>query len=314
MNFGKRKLIDIDENDDSIANAGELENILSRGARLQQQMAQALDPSTSAWEQVHGIHEIPKPYVPPFMKSDEPPQGATEKMKDKMYNLEVDFEATDPNEESLIQIQPRGGQSQKPTINMERDQNQTAQELAEAEASRRQIKDMKFIRVKVKTLRIEAEDLLHQLIGSSFDLKIELPLPDIYQKKMSNQTVKLNNYEVLSFNEFGFHSLSLYNFRIDEETLADYVMSKMTVAIESHNVTGTLNMNKLMMAQDFKLEAFIELTQSLTQTKSVILPGRKRPQEVTETAQVHAGTLTVEMNLQSGDTEDEMKRNYQIQM
>jgi len=45
------------------------------------------------------------------MKSDEPPQGATEKMKDKMYNLEVDFEATDPNEESLIQIQPRGGQS-----------------------------------------------------------------------------------------------------------------------------------------------------------------------------------------------------------
>jgi len=39
MNFGKRKLIDIDENDDSIANAGELENILSRGARLQQQMA-----------------------------------------------------------------------------------------------------------------------------------------------------------------------------------------------------------------------------------------------------------------------------------
>ena len=111
MNFGKRKLIDIDENDDSIANAGELENILSRGARLQQQMAQALDPSTSAWEQVHGIHEIPKPYVPPFMKSDEPAQGSTDMMKDKMYNLEVDFEATDPNEESLIQIQPRGGQS-----------------------------------------------------------------------------------------------------------------------------------------------------------------------------------------------------------
>jgi hypothetical protein len=42
----------------------------------------------------------------------------------------------------------------------------------------------------------------------------------------------------------------------------------------------------------------------------VILPGRKRPQEVTETTQAHAGTLVVEMNLQSGDTEDEMKRNY----
>ena len=122
--------------------------------------------------------------------------------------------------------------------------------------------------------------------------------------------VKLNNYEVLSFNEFGFHSLSLYNFRIDEETLADYVMSQMTFAIEAHKVSGILNMNKLIMAHDFKLEASIDLTRTLTQTKSVILPGRKRPQEVTETTQAYAGTLVVEMNLQSGDTEDEMKRNY----
>ena len=150
----------------------------------------------------------------------------------------------------------------KPTINIDRDHN--SEELPEAEACRRQIKDMKYIRIKVKTLRIEAEDLLHQLIGNSFDLRIEIPLPDIYQKKMSNQTVKLNNYEVLSFNEFGFHSLSLYNFRIDEETLAEYVMSKMTVAIENHDVTGTLNMNKMIMAPDFKLDACIDLTQNRT--------------------------------------------------
>lgn len=76
--------------------------------------------------------------------------------------------------------------------------------------------------------------------------------------------VKLNNYEVLSFNEFGFHSLSLYNFRVDEETLAEYVMSQMTFAIEAHNVAGILNMNKLIMAHDFKLEACIDLTQTLT--------------------------------------------------
>ena len=30
--------------------------------------------------------------------------------------------------------------------------------------------------------------------------------------------------------------------------------------------------------------------------------------------QVHAGTVTVEINLQSGDSEDEMRRNYQIKM
>jgi hypothetical protein len=93
----------------------------------------------------------------------------------------------------------------------------------------------------------------------------------------------MNNYEVLSFNEFGFHSLSLYNFRIDEETLAEYIMSKMTVAIDNHEVTGTLNINKLIMAPDFKLDTCIDLTQSRTITKSVVLPGRKRPQEVTET-------------------------------
>jgi len=56
------------------------------------------------------------------MKSEEPLQRSPEKMKDKMYNLEVDYDATDPNEESFIKIQPRGGQSQQPTINMERDQ------------------------------------------------------------------------------------------------------------------------------------------------------------------------------------------------
>jgi len=33
-------------------------------------MADALNPSTSAWEQIHGIHEIPKAYVPPFMKDE----------------------------------------------------------------------------------------------------------------------------------------------------------------------------------------------------------------------------------------------------
>lgn len=48
------------------------------------------------------------------------------------------------------------------------------------EDGKRQIKDMKFIRIKVKTLRIESEQLLHKLIDESFNLQIEIPLPDPY--------------------------------------------------------------------------------------------------------------------------------------
>jgi len=45
---------------------------------------------------------------------------------------------------------------------------------------------MKFIRVKVKNLRIESEDLLHKLIDGSFNFQVAVPLPDIYQKKISD--------------------------------------------------------------------------------------------------------------------------------
>ena len=34
------------------------------------------------------------------------------------------------------------------------------------------------------------------------------------------QTVKLSNYDVVGMNEFEFQSLSLYNFKISEETFS----------------------------------------------------------------------------------------------
>lgn len=66
-------------------------------------MADALDPSTSAWEQLHGQFNVPKTYVPPFMKDehDEMMQDSPEKIKDKMYDLEVETKAQNPNDESL---------------------------------------------------------------------------------------------------------------------------------------------------------------------------------------------------------------------
>ena len=42
--------------------------------------------------------------------------------------------------------------------------------------------------------------------------------------------------------------------------------------------------------------------------------GKKKLQEHTETAMVPAGSLGIEINLQSGDSEDEMKRNFEIKM
>jgi hypothetical protein len=52
---------------------------------------------------------------------------------------------------------------------------------------------------------------------------VEVPLPDIYQKKLSNQSVKLSNYDVVAFNEFAYNSSSLYNFKVDEETLSKFI-------------------------------------------------------------------------------------------
>jgi hypothetical protein len=84
-------------------------------------------------------------------------------------------------------------------------------------------------------------------------------LPDKYLKKISDQEIKLNNYDVISNKEYAFNSLSLYNFRVDEETLADYVQSQMKFQIPNLEVHGSLNMNRLIMSHDFKLEASVEL-------------------------------------------------------
>lgn len=109
----------------------------------------------------------------------------------------------------------------------------------------------------------------------------------------------------MSFNEFAFNSLSLYNFRVDEDTLGQYVQSKMTFGIGAHQVEGFLNMNKLILSGDFKLEAVIDLQQKVSHLVEV-----KKGVTKTETSMVHCGTINVEINLQSGDSEDEMKRNY----
>jgi hypothetical protein len=81
--------------------------------------------------------------------------------------------------------------------------------------------DMKFIRFKIKKLTIDDGDLCQTMVNHGFSLTSALPLPDIYKQTISDQFVKLSNYDLISVNEFEFTSLTLYNFKLSEETVAD---------------------------------------------------------------------------------------------
>jgi hypothetical protein len=63
--------------------------------------------------------------------------------------------------------------------------------------------------------------------------------------------IKLSNYDVVSLNEFEFTSLTLYNFKISEETIANLTQSNLKVSLHDKNVMGTLNMGKLLLAPNF---------------------------------------------------------------
>ena len=202
--------------------------------------------------------------------------------------MQVEEEALNPFRESGPKKTTKG-------INYSKEQN--LEDLPIGEAERRQIKDMKFIRVRVKSLNVESGDLITALNQDTFKLEMTLPLPDINKKKLSEQLATLSNYETLQHNLFAFNSLSLYNFRVDEATLQAFVGSQMEVRIKEHGVHGTLNLNKLIMANDFRLETTIDLEQTISRSKEVIGGGRRKAQQETSTDVVSAGTLTVEINL-----------------
>ena len=80
-----------------------------------------------------------------------------------------------------------------------------------------------------------------------------MPLPDVYTRSVSNQQVKLSNYSVVSTNEFEFTSLSLYNFMISEDCFNKLSASELKVDIDGMGIEGKIQMNKLLMAPNFKL-------------------------------------------------------------
>ena len=66
---GGRQKINIDENDDTFSNVNEFKKIIDRGQRLKERMNDAI--GEDEWTKLHGPHNIPKKYVPPFLQQDD---------------------------------------------------------------------------------------------------------------------------------------------------------------------------------------------------------------------------------------------------
>ena len=62
----KRQTIDIDENNDNYHNVDAFSKAIERAKRLKGKMEEAI--GDDAWEKLHGPNEVPKKYVPPFLR------------------------------------------------------------------------------------------------------------------------------------------------------------------------------------------------------------------------------------------------------
>jgi len=169
---------------------------------------------------------------------------------------------------------------------------------------------------------------------------VALPLPDVYKRGISSQVVKLSNYSVVSENEFEFTSLSLYNFMVSEDTFNKLSASELVVALDGMGIEGRVQMNRLLMAPNFKLSFNLPLTKTVVvesrasqmsaqEKKDEQLnakKGRKSAADLKaaqakrakesqgQTIETHAGYVEIELNLQRGDTEEELERNYAIKL
>lgn len=164
----------------------------------------------------------------------------------------------------------------------------------------------------------------------SFSLTAALPLPDIYKRSIADQFIKLSNYDIVSVNEFEFTNLSLYNFKVSEETITQLSNANLQIMLDEKSVHGQISMAKLLLAPNFHLKVTIPLKKSVTveakkkkltpqQKKQMMLDkakGKAVDDEETKerTIVTHAGQIEVEINLQRGDTEEELERNYQIKL
>lgn len=69
----------------------------------------------------------------------------------------------------------------------------------------------------------------------------------------------------------------------------------MTFLIPEHKIEGSLNLNKLIMAHDFKIEETVDLVQGVT--KVVKDDNQKKSKQTEQTQFQYVGTLKIEINL-----------------
>lgn len=110
-------------------------------------MDQALDTG-NAWESLHGQHAVPKKYVPPFLTKKEEDKGEE---IDRIYEIEIEG-----YDQRALDKDPRRGQ-----IEQEDAMRSVSPSRSNPTGN---LTDMKFLKVKIVTLRVENEELLHQLI------------------------------------------------------------------------------------------------------------------------------------------------------
>ena len=344
-----RQTISIDENDDTIHTKAELSKIISRGKRLQNRMDEAL--GEDAWTKLHGHNELPKRYVPPFLRDEgkKQPKDFAKREHDRMENLyNIEIEA------GLDRDKPQGQSQANPSqhrVTFLQDEDRLEPDVSQIQfggnGGGSNLTDMRFIRMKIKSLVIEDGQILQELHGqteelstSKFSLNVALPLPDIYNRCVARQTVNLSNYSVVSENEFEFTSLSLYNFMVSEDTFNQLSNADLVVSIGNMNIEGRVKMNKLLMAPNFKLSLQVPMTRTVViESKASKMTAEQKKEEQIkqkkgrknlvqmkedqakkakdsqpQKIETHAGYVEIELNLQRGDTEEELERNYQIKL
>lgn len=123
---------------------------------------------------------------------------------------------------------------------------------------------------------------------------------------------------------------------INEDTFNGLSASEFSIVIDDMDIQGRLQMNRLLLAPDFKLALQVPLTKTVViESKLSKMSAQERRDEQIkakkgrknvatmdadkarreadakdQVVKTHVGYVEVELNLQRGDTEEELERNY----
>ena len=91
---------------------------------------------------------------------------------------------------------------------------------------------MKYIYIKIGKLYLSDNQIISKCINESFRLYVKVPLPDVNTNSISYQNIQLNNYDIISHNEYDFNSTQSYFFKINAETLAQFAEAQLIFCLQ----------------------------------------------------------------------------------